>query len=67
VILTLSQSRLAKSLREVRWNQDLNIDAIGIKAINSFLESMPKLKVLEIQGPIHKKSKRDELRSKAQI
>jgi 23S rRNA U2552 (ribose-2'-O)-methylase RlmE/FtsJ len=33
-----------------------------MEAITDFLTTMPKLKVLELQGPIHKKSKRDELR-----
>lgn len=53
-------------MKSIRWNKDIGVDKVGEEAIDRFIESMPNLKQIQMEGPIHKKSKRDELRSKCQ-
>ena len=45
----------------------MKTDAAGREAIKNFLEHMPKLVTLELQGSIHKKSERDQLRANAKL
>ena len=53
-------------LNAISWNQDIGVDKVGENVISRFIESLPELKHLELQGSIHSKTRRDELRAMAE-